>query len=139
MEHLAIDLVALGGKIAIEATSMERSLKEDLKLSINCVAKYIKQMQPPQQKDFSVMGFSLDYIQAIKKAAPAYEVDCVILFPGIVKEKLVPVLKIKGKKIADFCNAIGVLYIEPSGLGMPSLEQEELIRRYGVILYQRDI
>lgn len=138
MDHLAINLAALGGKIAIEGTSMERSLKEDLKLGIDCVAKYIQQMQPTQQKDFSVMGFSLDYIQAIKKAAVAYEMDCVILFPCIVKEKLVPVLELKGKRIADFCNTTDVLYIEPSALSMPSLEQEELIRRYGVILYQRD-
>lgn len=139
MDYNDINLIALGGKIAIESTSAERSQKEVAKFGIDYISDAIKQFCADQQGRFSVMGLSLTNIHAIKAAAQMYGIDQVILFPCQVNGAITPCIKVKGGDVAAFFQAIGNTPLEKFSVNSSDNEQSELIDRYGVIVYSKAI
>lgn len=81
MDKLPIGLVVGMSKLAVESSNLDWLTKEKMKTGIDCAADIIKQVQKSQESIFSVMGFSLDEISAIKAAARECGLAQVTLFP----------------------------------------------------------
>lgn len=133
----AINIAALGGKLAVESSSLNRCAKEGIKLGIDFVAESAKQAQQLQQCNYSVMGLSLDDIQKIKQAAVIHDLDRVILYPYVVNERCIACLGANGGNIPAFFSMLGIVPIEKSIIDSSISEQEALFNQYGVILYLR--
>lgn len=113
MDKLPIGLVVGMSKLAVESSNLDWLTKEKMKTGIDCAADIIKQVQKSQESIFSIMGFSLDEISAIKAAARECGLAQVTLFPCPVNGIPTPCLKMTGGDISSFSRAIG----------LPSLEQ----------------
>lgn len=136
MDYSTIDFIAMGGKLGIESTSMNRWGKEGLKALIDYGAAETKR-QLVRQQDFTVMGLPLSAVQTIKEAAQKHGLDRVVLFPCPVNGMIMPCFKIEGGDIAAFCQTTGQYLLEKTAVNATADEQESLINEYGVILYQR--
>lgn len=141
MNYTPLNLIADGTKLLIDNSSMPQNQKEYLRLGIDCAAELIKQFSVPPQVNFSVMGFSLDQIYALKVAAKESKLTRVTLFPCPVNGVLQPCLKMEGGDIAAFCNAMGLSLLEDMNMQVyaNASEQNELIRQYGVVIYSGDL
>ena len=104
MDYTSLDLLADGSKLFVENSSMPQNQKELAKFGVDCLTELIKRFNVPPQVNFSVMGFSLDQIYALKAAAKECKLTRVTLFPCPVNGVLVPCLKMEGGDISAFCN-----------------------------------
>lgn len=136
MNYSTIDLIALSGKLGIEATSMNRFAKEGLKALIDCEASNTKN-QLYLQQNFTVMGLPLNCINIIKSAAQQCGLDKVVLFPCPVNGTIIPCFSMEGENTVAFCQMIGQPMIKKTDVDINESELENLINGYGVILYQR--
>ena len=141
MIYTPLDLIADGTKLLIDNSSMLQNQKEYLRLGVECAAELIKQFNVPPRVNFSVMGFSLDQIYALKVAAKEFKLAKVILFPCPVNGVIIPCLKMEGGDIPAFYNAMGLSSLENMNMKVNANEgeQNELIRQYGVAIYSGDI
>ena len=137
MSSSLVDLIALGGKLSVEASSLDRLSKEGMKTGIDHVADMIKSIQLSQQNAFSVMGLSLSNIRTVKIAAETYGLTQVTLFPCPVNNAVIPCLKMEGGDAPAFCKALGLPIFEQANINANELEQESLIEQYGVVVYLR--
>ena len=69
MDYTSLDLLADGSKLFVENSSMPQNQKELAKFGVDCLTELIKRFNVPPQVNFSMMGFSLDQIYALKAAA----------------------------------------------------------------------
>lgn len=134
----AINLAAIGGKLSVESTSLDRSIKERIKLGFDLLADKARHTQISQQSNFSVMGFSLNAIYTIKIAAQMHNINRVVIFPCPVNGSLISCIKMEGRNISAFCQALGQTLLDKSAIDADEATQEQLIERYGVILYQKE-
>ena len=128
-------IIAAGGKLLVESSSMPQEQKEYAKLGIDCLAELIKRFNVPPQVSFSVMGYSLDQIYVLKVAAKECKLTKVILFPCPVNGLFVPCLKMEGGDLPAFYHAAGLTPPQNININATETERAELIRRYGVIVY----
>ena len=135
MDKLPIGLVVGMSKLAVESSNLDWLTKEKMKTGIDCAADIIKQVQKSQESIFSVMGFSLDEISAIKAAAQECGLAQVTLFPCPVNGIPTPCLKMTGGDISSFSRAIGLPSLEQASVNADEAQQEALMNQYGVILY----
>ena len=101
----------------------------------------IKRFNVPPQVNFSMMGFSLDQIYALKAAAKECKLTRVTLFPCPVNGVLVPCLKMEGGDISAFCNTTGLPSLEAMNMKVNANESEQnaLIQKYGVVIYSSEL
>ena len=153
MDYTPLDLLADGSKLFVENSSMPQNQKELAKFGVDCLTELIKRFNDsqdrivvkrfnvPPQVNFSVMGFSLDQIYALKAAAKECKLTRVTLFPCPVNGVLVPCLKMEGGDISAFCNATGLPSLEAMNMKVNAneSEQNELIQKYGVVIYSSEL
>lgn len=137
MHYGAINLMAFGGKLAVESTSLNRWQKEGAKFGIDILAEMTKSAQQPTKDNFSVMGLSLSQIQFVKSAAEKHNLDRVTIFPCPVNGVVIPCLKMEGGNVEAFCATIGTPLLQKSSVNADESEQATLIEQFGAILYQR--
>lgn len=133
----AIYLAAIGGKLSVESTSLDRSIKEGIKLGFDLFADKARRTQISQQNNFSVMGFSLNDIYTIKIAAQKHNLNRVVIFPCPVNGLFISCIKMEGGDIPAFCQTLGQTLLDKSAINADEATQEQLIEQYGVILYQK--
>lgn len=138
MSYIPLNVVAAWGKLLVESSSMPQEQKEYAKLGVDCLAELIKQFNVPPQVSFSVMGYSLDQLYALKVAAKECKLTKVILFPCPVNGLFVPCLKMEGGDLPTFYHAAGLTPPQNININATETERAELIRRYGVIVYSSE-
>lgn len=137
MNNSAINLMALGGKLAVESTSWNRLQKEGLKASIDVLAEVMKSTRVTEENEFSVIGLSIYQIRFVKDAAKLYGLDRVIIFPCPINFVLTPCLNMEGGDITGFQKMLGVSPLQRESITTSESNLPALIEQYGVILYQR--
>lgn len=138
MDYTSLNLIADGSKLLVENSSMPKNRKEYVKIGIDYAAALIKRFGTPSQVNFSVMGFSPDQLYKLKTAAKEYKLTEVILFPCPVNGVFVACLRMKGGDILTFLNAVGLKSLEDVNVNASEIEQNELIQRYGVVVYSSE-
>lgn len=134
----AINLAAIGGKLSVESTSLDRSTKERIKSGFDFLADIAKHTQISHQSSFSVMGFPLNAIYTIKIAAQMHNLNRVVIFPCPVNGVFISCIKMEGGNIPAFCQTLGQTLLDKSAINADEATQERLIEQYGVILYQKE-
>lgn len=137
MNYATINLMAHSSKLAVESTSLNRYAKEGIKLDIDFASDMAKRTQPFQQQNFSVMGLSLENVQAIKTVARANGLERVILYPCVVNGRWTACLGMSGGNVDGFCKGIGIALLEKSSINSTPTEQDSLFREYGITLFLR--
>lgn len=137
MNYGTIDLMAFGGKLAVESTSMKPWPKEGIKLGIDIVANMLKDVQLHSAATFSVMGLSLEQIQFVKLAAKKHDLDRIVVFPCPVNGLIIPCIRMEGGNVAAFCKMVGTSVFPKASINVEESEQNTLIEQYGIILYQK--
>ena len=133
-----IDALAFAGKLTVEKSSLNRDNKEWVKLGIEGAQAFLKAMQPPQASNMSVMGLTLEQIAQIKDAAKCFGLKRVVLFPGIVNGCIYPYFRMYEGNIDAFCKQMGIIRMPNTIQGADESKVEEHIRRYGVIVFEKN-
>ena len=141
MDYTSLDLLADGSTLFVENSSMPQNQKELAKFGVDCLTELIKRFNVPPQVNFSMMGFSLDQIYALKAAAKECKLTRVTLFPCTVNGVLVPCLKMEGGDISAFSNTTGLPSLEAMNMKVNANESEQnaLIQKYGVVIYSSEL
>lgn len=130
-----IDSVAAFGKLGIEKSNLSRDDKEYAKSGVDCLSSLLKQLEPRQRVDLSVMGMNLERVRDIKVSARQYSVEKVVLFPYPNGYGVIPLIRVYGGDVKAFFCSIGVSPLEMN----ISVEEGEKIhdieKEYGIILY----
>ncbi len=137
MDSTAVNIMALGGKLAVESTSMDRFSKDGVKFCIDILADMAKSTQVSNRELFTVMGFTPEQVCFVKRAAQKHGLSRVIVFPCRINGAVIPCLHMEGGNVDDFRKEIGVSVFPQNSIGVGESELRSLIDMYGVILYQR--
>lgn len=136
MNSNLVNLMAFGGKLAVESTDLDRLPKEGLKFGIDCIADILKQAMN-QPEGSPAANLLLGDISEIKDAARKHGLDRVTLFPCPINDDLCLCIKMEGGDHAAFSRSTGIALWDPSEFAASKTEQEKWIEQYGVILYQK--
>lgn len=139
MDNSCISFLADSGKLIVEGSSLSRDQKETAKLQIDCVADLIDCLQKASAVRSSMnipqYMLSLDYLYTIKQTAKKCGLTKLILFPCLVDGQILYCYRMYGGDLSAFCRALEIKRFDDANLTMSEDVQEDLIEKYGVILY----
>ena len=139
MNNNGISFFADSGKLIVEGSSLSRDQKEAAKLQIDCVADLIDYLQKASAARSSMnipqYTLSLDYLYTIKQTAKNCGLTKLILFPCPVDGQLLHGYRMYGGDLSAFCRTLEIKRFDDANLTMSEDLQEELIEKYGIILY----
>lgn len=139
MNNSCISFLADSGKLIVEGSSLSRDQKETAKLQIDCVADLIDCLQKASAVRSSMnipqYTLSLDYLYTIKQTAKKCGLTKLILFPCLVDGQILYCYRMYGGDLSAFCRALEIKRFDDANLTMSEDVQEDLIEKYGVILY----
>ena len=133
-----VDTIALAGKCAVEGSALKQNDKEWAKLSIEGVQTLLKAMQSMHPKGMTAMDNAWEEIALIKEAAHCYRLKRVVLFPMNVNGQVCSFLRMYQGDIDAFCMRLGLTRYSDNVFTSDGTAVEEYIRKYGVIVYDRD-
>lgn len=137
MNENFVDAIAALRKFGIESSGCTRDEKEWAKSGVDCISSALKSMLPQPKQNITVMGVDIEQIRTIKNIAEQYGIGKVVLFPCVVNQNIVSLIRAYGGNKEEFFHYLGLPQVDSSTYSNHATEYDILEKEYGVILYER--
>lgn len=138
MRNEIISLIAIGGKYAVEKTSLDRAPKEAIKLSIDVSAEAAKQLWEAIEKKRAA---NVPASNAPKSFADVAQ-ECGLKRASLILLEIngipLPCYYMEGGDIARFCEMAGIYPLSGMAAEEIAAETRKLSQDYGIALYEAE-
>lgn len=135
MRNEIISLIAIGGKYAVEKTSLDRIPKEALKLSIDVSAEAAKQLWEAIERNRAANTPAWNDLNSFVDMAQKCGLRRVLLVLLEINSILLPCYYMEGGDIARFCEMVGIHQLSGAAAEEITAETKKLSQVYGIVLY----
>ena len=133
-----VDAIGFLGKTCIENSTIDRDSKERAKLCIDGLEILAKSMLPSSKANQGDFRAIFEQVRMIKEIARSCSMKRVVLIPCNDNGQINATFLMSEGNGYEFCNRLGLTYRNGCFSDQESAELLELVRQYGIILYERD-
>lgn len=131
-----VDAIGFLGKTRIENSAMDRDSKERAKLRIEGLENLAKSMWPSGATDQGDLRLFFEQVKMIKETAKSCSIKRVILIPLNDNGQINAIFLMHEGNGYEFCYRLGLTCRSGCFSDQESAELLELVRQYGIILYE---
>lgn len=131
-----VDAIGFLGKTRIENSAMDRDSKDRAKLRIEGLEILVKSLLPSGTTDQGDLRSFFEQVKMIKETAKSCSIKRVILIPRNDNGQINATFLMSEGNGYEFCYRLGLTCRSGCFSDQESAELLELVRQYGIILYE---